>query len=159
MAGMVIFTVEPSRVIVVAIGGDGWSTVRSVAFSLSFSSAILNTMRTFCWPACNVPCQLPVIFWACNALPGNAARAIIHKVNFFIGDLLFLTLLNKDNVTDARAQQWAAEDGFTRFDVTPSTGADHAEGRAEPAGLGNSVPAVRSRSGMSHNRTAAHVWK
>jgi hypothetical protein len=32
---------------------------------------------------------LPVIFWACNALPSNAARAIIHNVNFFIGDLLF----------------------------------------------------------------------
>src|SRR5580698_10682455 len=86
MQGIVIFTVEPSRAIVVAIGGDGWSTVRSVACSLSFSSAILNTMRTFCGPASNVPCQLPVIFWASSALPSNAARAIIHKVNFFIDD-------------------------------------------------------------------------
>ena len=94
MPGIVIFTVEPSRVIVVAKGGDGWSTMWSVAISLSFSSAILNTMRTFCWPACNVPCQLPVIFWACNALPSNAAKAIIHKVNFFIGDLLFPALIN-----------------------------------------------------------------
>jgi hypothetical protein len=93
MEGIVIFTVEPSCVIVVAIGGDGWSTVRSEAVSLSFSSAILNTMRTFCAPGCKVPCQLPVIFWACNALPSNAARAIIHNVNFFIGDLLFPALI------------------------------------------------------------------
>jgi hypothetical protein len=43
MEGIVIFTVAPSRVMVIAIGGAGWSTVRSVACSLPFSSAILNT--------------------------------------------------------------------------------------------------------------------
>jgi hypothetical protein len=43
-------------------------------------------MRTFCVPAGNVLCQLPVIFWASSAPPCNAARAIIHNINFFIGD-------------------------------------------------------------------------
>jgi hypothetical protein len=78
-------------------------------------------MRTFCGPACNMPCQLPAIFWACNPLPSNAARAIIHNVAFFIGDLLLRPLVNKDDVTDALAQQPVAtpQRGLSRYPAHP----------------------------------------
>jgi hypothetical protein len=55
-----------------------------VAFNLSSSKEILNTIRSFRGPASNVPCQLPVMFWACKTLPDNIAKAIMHNVNFFI---------------------------------------------------------------------------
>src|SRR5665213_1497865 len=45
---------------------------------------ILNTVRNSRLGTCKAPCQVPTIFWANSARPGNAAKAIIHSNNFFM---------------------------------------------------------------------------
>src|SRR5271169_163942 len=90
MPAIVIFMIEPS--LVNALAGMGcppaWSMLYMTPFGLSSSKEILITIRRSRGPALSVPCHAPVIFWACNALAGNVARAINHSSNFFMRDLL-----------------------------------------------------------------------
>jgi len=60
----------------------------SEAVSLSFSSAILNTMRTFCRARLQSALQLPVIFWACTRFPATAESHHPQR-QLFIGDSCF----------------------------------------------------------------------
>jgi hypothetical protein len=69
---------------------QSWASVNDGVLGGDWAMRDLKHEQTFRWPTSNVRCQLPVIFWACSPPPCTAARAIIHNVNFFIGDLVMM---------------------------------------------------------------------